>query len=108
MSYYAIAMAIEEGDYDRAVSFCLMAAEKEFYNPEIYLNLGKVFLVSNQKLRAIKSFKRGLRYDDANSSILDEIFKLGVRKTPFISFLSRRNILNRVFGTLRAKVQPAG
>ncbi|MFQ5441568.1 MAG: tetratricopeptide repeat protein [Thermodesulfobacteriota bacterium] len=108
MSYYAISMAFEEGDYDRAVSFCLMAAEKEFYNPEIYLNLGRVFLISNQKLRAIKSFRRGLKYDESNRAILDEVFKLGVRKSPILPFLPRRNVVNRVFGTLRARLQPGG
>src|SRR3972149_2054204 len=61
MSYYAVSLANVEGNYDKAISLCLMATEKEFYNPDIYLNLGRIFLLNGQKSVAIKAFRKGLK-----------------------------------------------
>src|SRR5574337_1593238 len=69
MSYYAVCLANVEGNYDKAISLCLMAAEKEFYNPEIYLNLGKIFLLNGQKSVAVRAFRKGLKFDSCHFDI---------------------------------------
>ncbi len=98
MSYYAVCLARTEGNYDKAISLCLTAAEREFYNPEIYLNLGRILLLNSQKSSAIKAFRKGLKFDDSNNEILSEIRSLGLRRKPFIPFLPRENALNKFFG----------
>lgn len=98
MSYYAVCLARVEARYDKAISLCVMAAEKEFFNPEIYLNLGKIFLETGQKSKAIKIFKRGLTMDDSHAELLMEMKKLGLRRRPFISWLGRNNSLNVFIG----------
>jgi len=103
-SYYAISLANVEGNYDKAISLCLMAAEKEFYNPEIYLNLGRVFLLNGQKAIAVRAFRKGLKYDSSNMNLLVEMKRLGVRKRPILSFLPRTNVLNRYLGQLVARM----
>ncbi len=100
MSYYALCLATAEGHYDKAISMCVMAAEKEFYNPEIYLNLGRIFLVNGQKRVAMKSFKKGLGYDISHEDIIEEVRRLGIRRSPTLSFLHRNNPVNRFFGKL--------
>lgn len=107
-SFYALSMATAAEDYDRAVNMCITAAAKEFYNPEIYLNLGKILVLSGKKTRALKAFKKGLRFDEANVSIKEEIKRLGHRRTPAISFLSRGNVVNRFFGIVSYKVSEFG
>ncbi len=107
-SFYALSMATVDEDYDRAVNMCLTAAAKEFYNPEIYLNLGKTLVLSGAKTRALKAFKKGLRFDEANALLIAEIRRLGHRRAPAISFLSRGNVINRFFGILTHKVGGLG
>ncbi len=103
MSYYALCLATAEGFHDKAVSLCLMAAEKEFYNPDIYLNLGRVFLVNGEKSVAMKSFKKGLGFDTTHKDIVAEIRRLGLRRPPVVSFLPRKNAVNRLLGILTGR-----
>ena len=81
-----------------------MAAEKEFYNPEIYLNLGRVFLLNGQKAVAVRAFRKGLKYDNCNMGLLVEMKRLGLRKRPVITFLPRQNLFNRCLGRLVARM----
>jgi len=108
LSYYALCLAIEEEDYERAVNMCLMAGEKEFYNPEIYLNLGRVLVKAGKKTRALKAFKRGLKFDETNEALKAEIRKLGQRREPIFSFLPRGNVLNKFCGLLAHRVSGKG
>jgi len=108
LSLYALSLAAEEEDYERAVNMCLSAAEKEFYNPEIYLNLGKTLLLSGRKTKALRVFKKGLRFDETNEAIRFEIMRLGHRREPIISFLPRGNVLNKVCGILAYKASGRG
>lgn len=98
MSYYALSLATAEGLYDKAISLCLMAAEKEFYNPDIYLNLGRIFLLNGQKSVAFKAFRKGLRFDNTHPGIIKEVKRLGVRRKPVLRFLSRGNAVNKLLG----------
>ncbi len=104
MAYYALCLAEEERNFERALSLCLMAVEKEFYNPSIYLNLGRILLLNNQKGTAFKAFKKGLKFDDTNAEILSIVEKLGKRRRPVVSFLPRNNSLNRLLGILTSRL----
>jgi tetratricopeptide (TPR) repeat protein len=104
MSYYAVSLANVEGNYDKAISLCLMAAEKEFYNPDIYLNLGRIFLLNGQKSVAIKAFRKGLKYDSSHNALRQEVKVLGVRRRPVVPFLPRQNFVNRFLGILANRV----
>lgn len=97
-SYYALCLARVEACYDRAITLCFMAAEKDFCNPVIHLNLGRIFLEIGQKSKAIKTFKRGLVMDDSNKELIIEMEKLGLRRRPVISWLGRKNSLNVFLG----------
>ena len=98
MSYYALCLVEEEKKYEQAISLSLMAVEREFYNPDIYLNLGKVYIKNGQKAVAIKAFRKGLRIDGTHAGLLKEVRGMGVRRKPIIAFLSRKNLVNRVLG----------
>ncbi|MEK6760044.1 MAG: hypothetical protein AABY51_09755 [Deltaproteobacteria bacterium] len=104
MAYYALSLAMVEGNFDKAISLCLIAAEKEFYNPEIYLNLGRIFLLNNQKSVAIKAFRKGLKIDNSHYAILLEMRRLGVRRRPVLSFLSRQSSVNKFLGFIAGRI----
>jgi len=100
LSYYGLCLAVVEEEYDHAVNICLKAAEKEFYNPEIYLNLGRTMVLGGRKRAALKVFRKGLKFDETNAALRSELEKLGQRRRPAISFLPRGNVLNKLCGIL--------
>jgi len=103
MSYYALCLAMVERRFEQAISLCHMAIGSEFYTPEIYLNLGKIYLLNNQKRLALKAFHKGLLIDDTHAELLAEINSMGVRRRPCLPTLSRKNFINRVLGVLSTR-----
>ena len=98
-SYYALCIAKERGQVSYAVSLCKEAIQKEPGNSLHYLNLGKIYLIENNKEEAIKTFRAGLDYE-TNPLIIDELNKLGPRKPPILPFLERSNPINRYLGIM--------
>jgi tetratricopeptide (TPR) repeat protein len=100
-SHYAFCIAKARGQVSKAVSLCEEAIKKEPKNSLHYLNLGRIYLITNNKEDAIKTFREGLNYE-ANQQIIDELNRLGPRKSPIIPFLKRSNLINKYLGiTLR-------
>lgn len=104
LSCYALCLAEVDANYERALSLSVAASEKEFYNPEIYQNLGRILLLTGQKTSAIKVFRKGLKFDTGHAGLRSEIHKLGLRRKPVVTFLPRQNFVNRFFGALSYKV----
>lgn len=98
-SYYAYCLAKERGKLQKAFELCRDALEKEPANPVHYLNLGRIYLVLNNKPEAIKAFREGLAIAQ-NEEIIEELQKLGIRKRPPIPFLKRSNPINKYLGLL--------
>lgn len=100
LSCYALSLAEADGNYERAVTLGLIAVEKEFYNPEIYVNLARIFILRGQKVQAIKTLRKGLKFDPAHAGLKMELQRLGSRRRPVLAFLPRHNCLNRFLGAL--------
>ena len=102
-SYLAYCLAKEEGNYREAVAICMDAMKDEPQNPAIYLNLGRVYVLSGHKRSALRAFELGLRYGK-NQEIVNEIDLLGWRQNPPLPFLPRANPLNKMLGKIMKKV----
>ncbi|HMK49152.1 MAG TPA: tetratricopeptide repeat protein [Thermodesulfovibrionales bacterium] len=74
--------------------------QEKYFQPILYLNLGKAYLVSGRKKEAITAFRNGLRIDPESKDLLKEMKRLGVRKNPPFPFLSRSNSLNKYLGKI--------
>ena len=107
-SYYGLCLAIHNHDIKGSLEYCRAALKKEFFQPDLYLNLGKVYLLARQKAVAVHAFNKGLKLDDGHAGILNELRKLGIRETPVISFLTRGHFINRILGELRYRVKSSG
>lgn len=102
-SYLAFCIAKERGQIKKAISILEEAIKKEPENSLIYLNLGRVYLLSGKKPEAITMFRTGLSYEK-NQEIINELESLGIRKPPPIRFLKRENLINRYLGILLKKL----
>jgi Tfp pilus assembly protein PilF len=99
-SYFGLCLARVSEKTGDAYRLCSQAAESEFYNPDVFLNLGKVALLRGDRRRAHDAFRRGLQIDVSHADLLGEIHRLGRRRRPLFAFLQRRHILNRLAGQL--------
>jgi tetratricopeptide (TPR) repeat protein len=118
-SYLGYCVAKERGEFREGVRLCQSALHAEPNNPAHYLNLGRVFLLAQDKSKAIATFWKGIskapgaeRGVAAETSargharehglILDELRRLGIRKSTPFPALHRSHPLNRITGKLLA------
>ncbi|MGD8376105.1 MAG: hypothetical protein PVF68_08185 [Acidobacteriota bacterium] len=101
LSYYGLSLSQATDHVQEAEELCRKAVDREFYNPDLLLNLGKVYLVSGDRARAYQAFLSGLRLQGNHSGLLAEVRRMGIRRRPPLPFLSRTNPLNRMLGRMR-------
>ena len=104
-SYYGLCAAVLNKDLRGGLEHCRAALKRDFFQPDLHLNLGKLYLLADQKSSAVHIFFKGLRLDDGHKGILAELQKLGIRKTPIIGFLPRGHFLNRILGQIRYRMK---
>lgn len=103
-SYLARCIAMERGQFQEALRLCQEAINRETHNPVHYLNMGYVYLNEKRTDEALRSFRMGLSVGDSDE-IRNLLEKIGTRRKPVFSFLSRRNILNRVTGLVLERMR---
>jgi tetratricopeptide (TPR) repeat protein len=118
-SYLGYCIAKERGKFREAVRLCQSALNAEPDNPAHYLNLGRVFLIAQDKGKAVATFWRGISkapgaesgvlvkraqrgHSREHNLILGELQRLGIRKKAPFPSLHRGHPLNRVTGKLLA------
>lgn len=100
-SNLGLALARDGGNFSEARALCEDAAKQEFFNPELYLNLAKVYLCFGRRSEALRYLRRGQMIDPGHEPIRQAIASLGHRRLPVVPFLPRRHPLNRALGTAR-------
>ena len=100
LSYYGLSLAYATGQIPEAVRACRRALKAEFYNTELYLNLGKIYMLEGNRSAAFRTFLSGLKVESDDPGIQREVERMGMRRRPPFPFLSRSNPVNRVLGLL--------
>jgi hypothetical protein len=72
------------------------------------VNLSKVYTKAGQRKKALEALVEGMNFDKSNALLRMEMKRLGVRRKPAISFLSRDHIVNRSLGQLTYQMKKAG
>lgn len=103
-SWYGLALAIVRQQFTGAVEMARGAIRQEFYNPDLYLNLARIYLAFDFKAEAIRYLKRGLMIDPESVSLQQCLVELGIRRRPAIRFLPRAHPANRILGRLQASL----
>ncbi len=103
-SNLGLAIARSDGDFTAARTLCEDAAKQEFFNPDLYLNLARVYLRFDRRSEALRYLRRGQMIDPGHEPIRRAIASLGQRRLPILPFLPRRHPVNRALGTARSKV----
>ncbi|HEY4485896.1 MAG TPA: tetratricopeptide repeat protein [Nitrospiria bacterium] len=108
LSYYGLVLGLGENRLQEAVTYCTMAIKKEFYHPEYYVNLSRIFQKANRRASAVDVLYKGLKVDGQDKAIHSELLKLGVRQKPVIRFLDREHVVNKYLGLLRSRLISGG
>ncbi len=107
-SFYGLCVAFQGGKFREGLSLCRKAAEDEFYNHEIWMNLGRVEMEAGNKEKAHDAFRRGMHLAPAKQrkQFQRMLEVLGMRRRPFFSFLPRTHGLNRLIGRMSWRDPP--
>jgi hypothetical protein len=102
-SYYGLCLALRDRKIRDGLLLCRAAAKEEFFNPEMWLNLGRVEIAAGNRRYAHKSFRRGLRLAPENEELRREMNRMGLRRRPAFPFLARSNPLNVWMGKMASR-----
>jgi tetratricopeptide (TPR) repeat protein len=100
LSFYGVSLAIVANRPKMGLAFCREAATEEFYNPDVFLNLGRVLLEMNRRKDAYQAIAQGLRLQPGHAGLRRELERMGRRRRPTLPFLPRGNPLNVLLGKL--------
>ena len=97
-SYLGLAMALCRAGTKQAVHHCEEAVKGGTFHPELYHNLGRVYLMAGDRRRARLAFLEGLKLDREDPDLTHDLSKLGIRSIPPISLLHRDHPCNKYLG----------
>ena len=104
VSYHGLSIALTEGKLAEGARLCSRALRVAPYDPEMYLNLARVYLRARRRSLAVVVLRKGLRVDEDNRPLLSELQKINPRATPALDFLSRSHPVNRYIGLTRTRL----
>jgi len=105
LSYLGLALTLSQGKSEEGQRLCEQAVKREFFDPDLYCNLGIVYLRNRLKAQAFEAFQKGLNLKAGHSRILEELEKYDRRGEPVLSFLPRGHYVNRLLGRLRFRLR---
>lgn len=101
LSYFGLTLALVKKDYKHAIELCKRAMNLEFYNPDHYVNLTKVYTAAGKRKKAIETAEAGLKLHAEYDPLIAVRRTLGVRARPAVPFLDRENPINVSLGQAR-------
>lgn len=103
MSYFGLTLLEDPSRRSMALDCCRRAMKEEFFNPELCLNLSRVYWKLGNRAEAVKSASRGLALDPNHGALRGHVRTMGVRGRPVLPFLHRDNPLNVTLGKMLRK-----
>jgi hypothetical protein len=106
LSYYGLSLALANGASAQAIQACEVASRADVYNPDLLLNLARVYAIAGKTSKALATLEVGLRLAPGHRGLRSEHAKIDRRGAPPLSVVSRDHMLNKWLGRLRASYRP--
>ena len=100
-SYLGYGIARFERRGKEGLALCQHAIKVQFYEPENYVLLARVYLLRRRRGKAIEALQRALRLNPRHPEAIKLAQEIGFRRRPVLPFLPRHNPLNKALGRLR-------
>ena len=107
MSYLGVVLARSEHKWGEAEKLCDGAVRLKRNQAQLYLNLAEVYKTAGRQEEAIEALQAGLKYARRDVRLSIALNRLIPRRQPVLSFLSRRNPVNRGLGRIRHRALQA-
>ncbi len=104
LSLYGLCLAIESEDYQSARRICETAVRMNPKDPLSRVNLGRVHRLEGNNAAAYVEFLSAWKLDRKHPAPATELSRMGIRRPPVFSFLSRKHWLNIHAGRLRSQI----
>ena len=105
VSYLGYALTLANVRSDEGVKLCEQAVKREFFDPDLFCNLGIVYLRQRKKKQAFAAFRKGLSLKPGHRRILDELDRYDLRDRPVFAFLPRSHPVNVLAGRVRYRLR---
>lgn len=105
LSFYGLSLALAHGSLREAIVACETALGRQPENPDLHLNLARVYLLAGKPARALQAAAGGLRRDPSHRELRALVRACERRRRPPLRFLTRDHPVNRVLGRLRASLR---
>jgi tetratricopeptide (TPR) repeat protein len=103
LSYYGLSLAQAGLSTQIALQACKTAVFKQNSDPVLFLNLGRVYVITGKLVRAMEYFEKGLRLSPDHKILRRELARIDRRSRPAVSFLDRDHVVNRWIGRHRSR-----
>jgi len=104
LAWYGYCLANDKKQYGPAMDLCKEALGTAPDNPDIYLAVGKIYLLAGRKRSAICAFNKGLKMGRSDA-IVKQLDLIGLRKSPVFSFMDRDSFINVYVGLFLSKLK---
>ena len=104
-SHFGYCLAQVEKDFERAIHVCRQASDSRPLDPDLHVNLGRVYRLKGDNAEAHKAFSQAWHLRKGHAGAAAELSRMGVRRPPVIELLPRSHWFNRYLGILRAKIE---
>jgi tetratricopeptide (TPR) repeat protein len=105
VSYLGLAATLANPRSDEGLKLCEQAVRREFFDPDVYCNLGIALLRNRQKARAFEAFQKGLNLKPGYRRITDALNRYDRRTDPVFTFLPRNHPVNVLAGRVRHRLR---
>lgn len=104
LSYYGVSLAIAKKDTRNGKKLCEKALRSGSSNPEVFLNLGRVYEELRDFRKAAETYRRGYRIHKKNELLLESLQRVSPRGRSIVPFLPRDSFVNKYMGKLIRRI----
>jgi len=101
LSYLGLALTLSQGRSEEGQKLCEQAVKREFYDADLFCNLGIVSLRNRRRKQAFEAFRKGLALRPKHPRINEELDRHERRQDAVFPALPRNHLLNRLAGKMR-------
>jgi tetratricopeptide (TPR) repeat protein len=101
LSLLGLALTLSQGRSEEGVKLCEQAAKRDFFDADLFCNLGIVYLRNRRRKEAFDAFRKGLILKPKHRRIVEELNRHERREHPVFPSLPRQHFLNITAGKLR-------
>jgi tetratricopeptide (TPR) repeat protein len=104
LSSYGLCLARVEGKRKMAADLCQKAIQLQSYDGRHWANLVRVYIVAKNRKKAVETLDDSLRKLRNDPDLIRVRQEIGYRQAPMLTFLPRRNPINKLFGLYAARL----